>query len=544
MNNENKAENTAQNIELKNLLFPNLTRDREYFENKYPKRELDINQEVTRIAPSPTGELHAGALYMALINRTIAHKSDGVFILRIEDTDKVREVVGARDKMISFFDYFGQSPDEGMRVGGEQIGEYGPYIQSERVEIYSAFVADFVEKGFAYPCFMTREELDIMREEQQVLKVRPGVYGKYAKYQGLDFDEIKTKINNGEKYVIRLKSEGNFDNKIKFTDQIMGDMELSVNDEHFVIAKNDGVPTYHFAHLIDDYLMRITYVIRANEWVASVTKHLELWEKLGVIPPKYGHLMPINKKDGNAIRKLSKRKDPEAAVGFYIELGYPVDSLLAYLLRLANPSFDQWWHAGNRDINSYDFNIDELKRNSRGQLLDFQKLDDISSDYIASMDANEVTQNILNWSMVYDTQLYKTISKQINYLEQVLNIERGTENARKDIKKWSDARDNIFYFFDELFDDYNTNEKVTPNFLELKTKLAQILNDDKYFDNSLTLEDWILDLKQISNSLEYKKFSEFMMDIRIAITKKTKTPNMYYMFDVLGKEKVLERLEK
>lgn len=539
-------------LELKNLLFPNLKYDRQYFEQKFKKRNLPTGAEVTRLAPSPTGEMHSGALYMALINNRIARQTRGKMILRIEDTDKVREVVGSRARIVEFLDQFGLRPDEGINIRGEEVGDYGPYIQSERVEIYNAFLADFVEKGYAYPCFMTTEELDIMREEQQISKVRPGTYGKYAKNANLSFDEIKSKIEKGEEYVIRLRSSGDFNKKIDFTDEVMGNMSLSQNDEHFVIAKSDGVPTYHLAHLVDDYLMGVTYVVRANEWVASITKHLELWEKLGVKPIKYGHLMPINKKDGNSVRKLSKRKDTEASVSYYVEKGYPVKSLIAYLLRLANPNFDDWWHAGNRDVNQYVLDMDGLKRNSRGPLLDIDKLEDISSDYIASMSSGEVAQHILNWSILYDKDFYNIIAKQVNYLEEVLNIERGTENARKDIKKWSDAKANIYYFFDELYKESKEQEfvefvntkKVSDNFKNIKINLVEILKDDKFYNDTLTLDEWIEEFKKIAKDNGYEKFGDFMMDLRLSITNEKRTPNMYYLFKVLGKDRVFARIKE
>lgn len=527
--------------QLAKLLFPVLEYDRAYFEAKYPPRDLANGAEVTRLAPSPTGELHAGALYVALINNRIAHQSGGKMVLRIEDTDSAREVAGARGRMVEHLANFGINFDEGLNAEGEQYGEYGPYIQSERVAIYRAFLADFVAKGFAYPCFMTSDELEKMREEQTIAKVRPGVYGKYAKSQNLSLEEIESKIKAGEKYVIRLRSSGNFDKKIKFTDEIMGGLELSENDEHFVIAKSDGIPTYHFAHLIDDYLMRVTFVVRANEWVASITKHLELWDKLGVTPIKYGHLMPINKKEGNTIRKLSKRKDSEASVSYYVEAGYPKESIVAYLLRLANPNFDEWWLAGNRNTDEYILNLDELKRNSRGPLLDFVKLDAISSDYIASLSAGEVTQRILNWAIVYDADLYALLVKHINYLEEMVGIERGGENARKDIKKWSEVRSEVSYFFDELFP---TLDALMPSerFNEIRSGLATDLDDEKYYDGSLDLDTWIGEFKTLSQKYGYPKFGEFMMDLRLALTGKKTTPNMYYLFKVMGKERVERRI--
>lgn len=546
-----------ENKIIADLIFPQIASgakpNRAEVEKMYPTRNLPIGAEVMRLAPSPTGELHSGSLYLAIINDIVSHKNGGKLILRIEDTDKMREVSGAAERMMKYFNHYGVTIDESPLLDGG----YGSYVQSERVDIYNAFLYDFLSKGYAYPCFMTSDELDLMREEQTVMKVRPGVYGKYAKSRNLSFEEIKNKIEAGDKYVLRLKSTGDFSKKIKFVDEIMGEMELSQNDEDFVIAKaEDGIPTYHFAHLIDDYLMRVTFVTRANEWVASITKHLELWDKLGVPLVKYGHIMPINKKDGGSIRKLSKRKDPEASVAYYLREGYTVDALKAYLIRLANPSFDEWWdkqveesdkNRSKIDLSKYEFKFDELKRNSRGPLLDFDKLNNLSSDIVASLSKSEVADSVLEWAKEYDVDFYNIISKDKNYLEKVLNIERETEKKRKDIYKWSDVKNNINYFYDELFTppEFSTDEKNILSIIKLELEKEE---NKKLFDNSISIDDWILVFKDIyNNNFANKegnaiKFGEMMMLLRKAVTGKEKTPNLYYIFEVLGRDKVLERL--
>jgi glutamyl-tRNA synthetase len=560
-------DNIKSNLAIANLIFgegvisDENKNSRSYFESFYKKRDTTKGQEYTRIAPSPTGELHSGALYMAMIDEIIANKSGGKCILRIEDTDSAREIDGARDRMEKYFKYFKINIDESYVAGGD----HGPYIQSKRVEIYKAFVYDFLVRGYAYPCFMTSEELDTMREEQTINKVKPGVYGKYAKNRDLKLDEISSRINSREKYVIRLKSYGDFNKKIKFTDEVMGDLELSENDEDFVIAKNDGVPTYHLAHLIDDYLMGVTFVVRANEWVASITKHLELWFKIGVKPPKYGHLMPINKKEGNSIRKLSKRKDPEASVEYFIKQGYTVNAVKSYLMRLANPSFDDWWISRVKecevnksvrlDYEDYEFNINELKRNSRGPLMDFDKLDNLSSDIVASMSSREVLDSVIVWSESYDEELSKIFKLNLDYVNLILNIERETLSRRKDIKKWSDVRDQVFYFFDELYEADTTELNYEEN---IKSKIREILSNDIHYnhDESFMVENenmdkWMSFMKEQFNNLkEHKdekdfknmKFGEFMMVIRRLITKRERTPNLYYILKVLGKERVMGRV--
>ncbi|MDQ5957181.1 MAG: nondiscriminating glutamyl-tRNA synthetase [Patescibacteria group bacterium] len=543
------------NLKIANLLYPEIANenkpDRQKIEEKYPKRDLQENAEVMRLAPSPTGELHSGALYLAMINDILAHRNNGKLILRIEDTDKNREVTGAAERMMKYLDIYNIKIDESLL----QNSEYGPYIQSERLDTYNAFVYDFLIKDYAYVCFMTSEELDLMREEQVVMKTRPGVYGKYAKSRDLTFEQIKTKIENKEPHVIRLKSSGNFDNKIKFEDELMGLMELSENDEDFIIAKTDGVPTYHFAHLIDDYLMRVTFVMRANEWIASMTKHLELWGKLGVKAPKYGHIMPINKKDGNSIRKLSKRKDPEASVAYYQKEGYTVDALKAYLMRLANPTFDDWWNLQVEEsdqkrikinLSNYEFNLDELKRNSRGPLLDFDKLNNISSDIVASMNAEEVAEKLLEWAKENDADFYNMINQNKDYLIKVLNIERETVKKRKDIYKWSMVKNSISYMYDEIFNNLNQDINNQDLLKYLKVELSKDENKN-LFDNSIDIDSWILTFKNIYNASPFVndiKFGDMMMSLRKSITSQEKTPNLYYIFEVLGRDRVLQRLDQ
>lgn len=575
--------NLEENKNLADLLFPKIASgekpNRLQIEEKYKVRDLTNDKaEIMRLAPSPTGELHAGSLYLAIVSDIISHKSDGKLILRIEDTDKEREILGAAERMEKFLNFYGVKIDESPTDGGE----YGPYVQSQRVDIYNAFLYDFLLKDFAYPCFMSSEELTKLREEQTAMKVRTGIYGPYAKSRNLSFEEIENKIKAGEKYVLRLKSSGDFSKKIIFVDEIMGEMHLSENDEDFVIAKADGVPTYHFAHLIDDYTMRVTFVMRANEWVASITKHLELWNKLGISPVKYGHIMPINKRDagknGNSsVRKLSKRKDPEASVHYYLEKGYTVDALRAYLIRLANPSFDEWWdnHVKESDekrvkinLAEYDFNLEEIKRNSRGPLLDFAKLNNISADIVAGMNKEEISESVLTWAEEYDKDFFEIINKDKDYLQKVLNIERETEQKRKDISHWSEIKNNINYFYDELFLSDSLYSELKNNLLDTEKEVLSIIkielekdeNKKLFAENTgetISIDDWILEFKNIynnnfvnnesnseSNNLKFAdlKFGSMMMLIRRVVTGKDKTPNLYYVFEVLGREKVLDRL--
>ena len=383
---------------------------------------------------------------------------------------------------------------------------------------------------------MTEEEIEIMREDQKSNKLRPGVYGQYAKHRDLSVSEVKSRIENGEGFVVRLRASGDAFKKVPFKDEFLGDHLVPENDEDFVIMKGDGLPTYHFAHVIDDYMMGTTFVTRGEEWFSSLGKHLELWDKIGVKFPKYGHIMPINKNADGSVRKLSKRKDSEATMSYYQETGYTKEAVLAYLYRLANPNFDDWWHAGNRDINKYDLDLEAMKRNSRGPLLDFKKLDDISSDVIASRTAEDAAKELLEWSSKYDAEFYDVISKDVNYLTKVLNIERETDNPRKDIVRYGVARDSLSYFFDELFVPVQVDQ-------DLKNRMGAQLSDESLYGNSMSLDDWIERVRAIASVVAPDmKFGAFMMELRKAITGKERTPNMYYLFEVLGKERILKRL--
>lgn len=525
------------NKELADLLFPDIVKYRKDFEAMYPKRDLPSGAEVLRVAPSPTGPMHIGTVYMSLVSKAIAAKTMGVFMLRIEDTDTAREVDGAREYIIKTLNDYDLTPNEGERMDGSEDGNYGPYRQSKRKDIYHAFAYDFVLNGHAYPCFISEEELSEMRDEQTVNKIRTGVYGEYAKHRDLSSEEVKARISNGEKYVLRLKASGYHLKKTKFVDEFLGEQNIPENDEDFPLIKKDDLPTYHFAHVVDDYLMRTTFVTRGEEWLSSMGKHMELWQKIGAPVPKYGHIMPINKQADGGVRKLSKRKDSEATMSFYQESGYTKESVIAYLYRLANPDFDSWWET-NRDVTKYNLDTDAMKRSSRGPLLDFKKLDDISSDVIASKSASIVADELLAWAERYDAEFFDVISKDRKYLEQVLNIERETENPRKDIVRYGVARENMEYFFDELY-------KSVPVDAELKQKMHTALQDNSWYDASLSVDDWILKIKEVAASVAPDmKFGAFMMELRRVITGKDRTPNMYYLFEVLGREKVLSRLSK
>ncbi len=553
-NNENKK--------IADLLFPNIAsgieKNREHFEDDRIKLletrkasgRLSAGSETLRVAPSPTGFPHIGLVYMALISSKIARQTNGTFCLRIEDTDSLREMEGARQIIIdTLADY------------NIKYNEY--YVQSERVEQYKAFAFEMVKMGHAYPCFITKEELDALREVQTASKVRPGIYGKYATSRNLSFDEIKNKLDTGGKFALRMRASGNVENKNKFVDEFLGEHMIPENDEDFILIKSDGIPTYHFAHVVDDYLLGTTFVTRAEEWWSSLPKHVSLWKALNLPCPKYGHIMPINKteqkvlEDGsikNTVRKLSKRKDPEASMSYYDDEGYSSEAVTAYLYRLANPNFDDWFTENVSDkkdkahkIDDYVLNMDEMKRSSRGPLLDFVKLNNISSDIVSNMSSKEISEKVLAWSKINDVDFYNIISKDIPFLEKVLNIERNTENPRKDIYNLSSVKYNIFYMFDHLFESDETIVGCDENILE---KIKAILSDDINYKEDTKLEDWMVfmkeeyaKLKAEDVSFENIKFGEIMMIMRKLVTKREKTPNLYFIFKALGKDKVLERVK-
>lgn len=550
------------NQKLADLLFNDNTKPIQYWLDKYPARTLAANAEVTRLCPSPTGFLHLGALYMGVINQRIASDTKGIFYLRIEDTDTDREVAGARALIVEGLAKFGITFQEGFVDGETQFGAYGPYLQTQRADIYASFARELVLRGRAYPCFITREELDAQRKKQEAEKVRPGYYGKYAVWRDAPIEKIQEKMASNTPYVLRLRSMGDQNVKRPFTDEFLGDIQVPQNDEDFVILKTNRIPTYHFAHVIDDYLMGTTFVVRATEWLSSVGKHLELWDSLNLKVPKYGHLAPINKKEGAAVRKLSKRKDPEANIMGYIEQGYPTEALIGYLYRLANPSFDDWWKSGRRtSVWDFPFVLKELQKSGSGPLIDLKKLDDISSDLVAVMSAEEVADRMIAWAEKYDANFAQLISNERAYLVNILNIERDLNNPRKDIITWSIGRDRISYFFDAVFDVAQAKQALIDAKLDTigkeisKELIAQI--SGAHFFEATSLESWLSDIRGLAERLGFAldksklkenpalykgDFASFMKLIRLALTGTNQTPNLFYVLKVMGTERVINRL--
>ena len=541
--------------ELADLIFPNV-KEIKYYEEKYPERNLEEGAVVTRFAPSPTGFVHIGGLYQALVARTVAKKTNGVFFLRVEDTDQKREVENGVTGIVNSLKDFDMGPDEGMISDTEEIGNYGPYKQSLRKDIYQSYAKYLLELGKAYPCFATAEELEEMRAKQEAAKVRTGYYGVWAKYRNLSLDEMAEKINAGVPYIIRFKSPGREDRKIKHKDLIKGNVDFPENDQDVVIIKSDGLPTYHFAHAVDDHLMHTTHVIRSDEWLSSVPLHLQLFQELGFKAPKYAHISPIMKNDNGNKRKLSKRKDPEAAVSYYEELGIPSLAVKEYLLNIANSTFENW-RRQNKDASIEEFDFKLNKMSVSGALFDMVKLLDIGKNVISKYTAEQVYNEAHKWAETYDNELLELLNNK-EYSIKVLNIERGKAKPRRDIAKWSDVKYCIEYMYDDKF--FASNDEYEFDKINDKEEIKKILNlyMSKYYDEADDQQTWFGKIKDMAEELgyarevkEYKKEPEkwpghvgdISTVLRVAITRRRNTPDLYEIMHVLGKANVEKRIE-
>lgn len=536
------------------LLFSHITATPEEYEEKYPKRQIEEGTVVTRFAPSPTGFLHFGGLFAAFVEKTAARTTNGVFYLRIEDTDKKREVENGVSLIVKGLSDFGIEIDEGMLSETKEKGAYGPYIQSKRTEIYQCYVKSLVEKGLAYPCFMTEEELSEIREKQEANKELPGVYGKYAKYRDITVEEAKAKIESGCEYVVRLKSPGKPENRIKFKDVIKGEIEMPENILDVVLLKKDGTPTYHFAHAVDDHLMRTTHVIRGDEWISSVPIHLQLFYLCGFKPPKYAHISPIMKEENGGKRKLSKRKDPEAAVSYYSEVGYPKGAIWEYLMTLANSNYEDW-RIANPDADIENFKFAFSKMSKAGALFDLVKLTDVSKNYISTLNAEEVYDLVVDWAKENNEKLYNLLADDEEYAKSIFAIERGNAKPRKDISAWSDVENYVAYFYTELWDrnlDFADNLS-NDDMIEILEKYKEV------YDANGTAEDWFPTVRDMAVDLgyakapkEYKKnpdaYKGHVGDvagvIRVAVTGRRNTPDLYEILQVLGEDEVMKRFDE
>lgn len=541
--------------ELANLIFPN-AKPIEYYEEKYPERNLPEGAMVTRFAPSPTGFIHIGGLFGSIIDKKLAKQSNGVFILRIEDTDQKREIENGTAQIVNGLADFGIIPDEGMISETEEKGIYGPYKQSLRKEIYEAYAKSLIERGLAYPCFCTPEDLDEIRTKQEAAKLRPGYYGIWAKCRTMPIDEVAQKIQNGEKYIIRFKSQGREDRKIKHKDVIKGNIEFPENDQDIVIIKADGLPTYHFAHAIDDHLMRVTHVIRGDEWVSSLPLHLELFHTLGFKPPKYAHTSTIMKDENGSKRKISKRKDPEAAVSYYSEEGIPKEAVVEYLLNIANSTFEPWRRANpTKSIDEFELQLNKMSIS--GAVFDMVKLLDVSKNVICKFSAEEIYNEALAWANKYDEEL-KELLENKEYSLKVLGIERGNIKPRKDISKWSDVKNSIIYMYEDKFAEntqYEFQKINDPE--EIKDILKTYL--DKHFNIDDDKQTWFDKMKDLAEEKGYaREVKEYKQEpekykghvgdistvIRVALTGRHNTPDLYEIMQVLGEENIKTRINK
>lgn len=537
--------------ELAQLLFPNITKAPQDMEDMYPPRALKEGARVTRFAPSPTGFLHFGNLFTCMVSYKTAKTTDGVFYVRVEDTDQKRKVEGAIDVMLKGLSVYGINADEGVVGDEKEIGNYGPYYQSARVEIYQTYSKALVEQGLAYPCFCSADELDEIRAAQENESIK-GYWGKWAKCRDLSFEQIKANIDAGMSWTLRLKSPGELDKKCYFDDMIKGKIEMPENVQDVVLLKSDGIPTYHFAHAVDDHLMRTTHVVRGDEWISSVPIHLQLFKVLGFKPPKYAHVSPIMKEENGGKRKLSKRKDPEAAVTYYAEEGYPQESVNEYMMTLANSNFEDWRRMNKTEpIEKFPFNL--KKMSVSGALFDIVKLTDVSKNVISLMPADKVFELSYAWAKEYQPQLAELFAQDEAKATAILNIDREGKKPRKDIAKWSDVLDYVSYMYDETFvPNYELNGNATPSLavkvIEEYIKVVN-LDDDK--------DAWFGRMKDICplvgctpNVKEYKaepeKFEGHVGDvstiIRVALTGRTNTPDLFAITALLGEDTVKARL--
>ncbi|MBQ9860384.1 MAG: glutamate--tRNA ligase [Clostridia bacterium] len=541
-------------LQLAQAMFPNVDKTPADYEEMYPARQLSDGARVTRIAPSPTGYLHLGTFFTSMVNRLTADATNGVFFFRLEDTDKKREVEGGADDILKGINDFGLSIDEGFVAPGTIVGDYGPYQQSCRAEIYHAFVKSLVEQNLAYPCFCSEEQRQAAREIQEQKKDRTGYYGEYAICRTLSPEECLAKIQAGESYVVRLRSMGSEQNRIKFDDMIKGAIEMPENDEDIVLLKSDGIPTYHFAHAVDDHLMRTTHVIRGDEWISSVPKHLQLFKTLGFKPPKYAHVSPIMVEDNGNKRKLSKRKDPQAAMHFYAQQGYPADSVLDYLLTIANSDFEDWRRA-NPNASRKEFKFNLKKMSVSGALFDLDKLNDVSKTVIARMDAETVTNLVIAWAEEYNPPFAALLKADVAYAQGVFSIDRGNAKPRKDIAKWNEVPDYVSYFFPSLYQ----NALELPETIAPADAAALLRSYVNVYNPAEDKDAWFATVKSICadhgfspDVKAYKAdpaaFKGHVGDvstvIRVAVTGRRNTPDLCSIMQQLGVETVNKRLNE
>lgn len=535
------------------LLFPDVKITEQELEERYPSRNLPEGAIVSRMAPSPTGFVHLGNLVQGITSERLTHQSGGCLFLRVEDTDQKREVPGAVEILIDTLKYYNINFDEGATTDGD-YGVYAPYRQRQRKDIYHVYAKRLVMQGMAYPCFCTEEELAKMHEDQEKLKENFGYYGKWAIWRDRSDEEIASNLNQGKPWVLRFRSTGSIETKIKFTDYIKGNLELTENDIDHVLLKSDGIPTYHFAHAVDDHLMRTTHVVRGDEWLSTLPFHIQLFNALGFKLPKYLHIGPLMKMDGDSKRKLSKRKDPELALTFYKQEGYPAQSLYEYILTILNSNYEDWRRA-NPYASTDEFKFSYKKMNPAGSLFDAAKLLDVSKNVISRMSADDVYEQSTAWAKEFDNELYCEMTSNPDYTKAIFAIGRGGKNPRKDLAVWKDVKGYIDFFYDKFFSVVDSYPEKF-NKQDIKITLEEFIksfdiNDDSgvWFEKIKDIADMIgfaSDMKTYKqNPDSYKgSVSDISMFIRIAISGKMNAPDMYSSMQILGYDKVVSRVNK
>ncbi len=539
--------------QLADILFPDVTQTMEDLEKRYPQRSLAEGAKVCRMAPSPTGFMHLGNLYGAIADERLAHQSGGVFYLRIEDTDQKRSVENGVETILDVFKEYELSFDEGAVLSGD-MGEYGPYRQRQRADIYHVCAKQLVEQGKAYPCFLTEQQLADMRDKQVEQKLSYGCYGEFALYRDAQLKEIKQRINEGQSYVIRYRSEGSEQNRVKLTDLARGTLELPENQQDVVILKADGIPTYHFAHVVDDYFMRTNLVIRGEEWLATLPIHLQLFAAMGWRAPKYLHTAHLMKQEGEGKRKLSKRKDPELALSYYSEKGYTVAAVKEYLMSLLNSNFEDW-RGANPDLPLSDFPFSVKKMGTSGALFDIEKLNDVSRNVISRMSAERVYELLCAWAGQYDEQFAQLLCRDKEYTLAMLAIGRGGKKPRKDLCVWQDAKPYLSFFFEELFGPEYTLPQSIP-----AAKAAEMLSFYKgIYDEKDEADVWFDKVKQLARTFgyaddmkAYKKdpqqwpgtVADVSTVLRLAVCGRPQSPDLAQVMRIMGTTAVHARMDK
>lgn len=540
------------NLQMAQLLFPNIDKTPEYYEELYPKRNLPDGAKVTRLGPSPTGFIHLGNLFGAITDERLAHQSGGVFYLRIEDTDNKREVEGAVDVVINTLRYFGVEFDEGAESNGQK-GNYGPYRQRERAEIYQTFAKELVKRGLAYPCFCTEEELSAMREKQMQLKENFGYYGKWAVHRNITFEEAKKNIEDGKPFVLRFRAPESCGKTFTIEDGIRGKLTMPANDQDIVLLKSDGIPTYHFAHVIDDHLMRTTHVVRGEEWLATLPIHVQLFETMGWEMPVYCHTAQLMKIDNGTKRKLSKRKDPELSLDYYKNEGYVPGAVREYLMTVLNSNFEEW-RLANPDLPMDEFAFTTEKMGVSGSLFDIDKLNDVSKNYLARLDAQTVFGALTAWAKECDSDYYDLLMRDKDFTLGMIAIGRGGEKPRKDISHWRQSKEFYSFFFDELFrreDEYPSNVSEE----DRKLILEKYLESYNHTDDQST---WFGKIRAFGEELGYapqpklfrknpENYKGHVGDvsgvIRVAVTGRQNSPDIWCIQQVLGETRTIARIK-